>query len=83
MSLLRNPCTSAKRVSKEVIMARTLEDLEREYANKEEDERYLHLQAVLGTEEEGAKAYDEEGNFHCIGWFDCQFCPAFNPSHCI
>lgn len=64
-------------------MARTIEELEREYANKEEDERYLDLQAVLGTEEERDSAYDEEGNFHCIGWFDCHCCPAFNPSHCL
>lgn len=60
----------------------TLEDLDKEYENKE-DENYLTLQAVLGSEEDAAKAYDDEGNFHCINWFNCQFCPAFNPEHCI
>ncbi len=64
-------------------MNKTIEDLDREYENKEEDDNYLNQQAVLGTEEEAANAYDEEGNFRCIGWFDCQFCPAFNPNHCL
>lgn len=64
-------------------MAMTLEQLEKDYEHKEKDKYYFHLQAVLGTEEEGAKAYDEKGNFHCIGWFDCQYCPAFNVEHCI
>lgn len=60
----------------------TLEDLDKKFENKE-DENYLTLQAVLGSEEDAAKAYDDEGNFHCINWFNCQFCPAFNPEHCI
>lgn len=61
----------------------TLEDLEKEYENKEEDRRYLELQAVLGSEEDAKKAYDKEGNFHCIEWFNCQYCPAFNARYCI
>lgn len=59
----------------------TIEDLERAYEGKKEDNDYLQLQAVLGTEEEAAKAYDEEGNFHCIEWFNCSFCPARR--HCF
>ena len=63
-------------------MIRTIEDLNKEYEDKEEDDFYLNMQAVLGTEE-GQSAYDEDGNFRCIGWFDCQFCPAFNSEHCL
>lgn len=59
----------------------TLETLEKMYEGKEEDEYYLHMQAVLGTEDEAAEAYDEEGNFHCIHWFNCEFCPA--SEHCL
>lgn len=65
------------------IYNRTLEDLERAYEGKGEDEQWFQQQAVLGTEEEGLAAYDKDGNFQCINWFDCQFCPAFNPNHCI
>lgn len=61
----------------------TIEELDREYADREEDLYYLEMQARLGTEEEAAKAYDEDGNFHCINWFDCRFCPAFNEEHCL
>lgn len=64
-------------------MNKTLEDLEREYANKEIDENYLILQSVLGSEEDAEKAYDDEGGFHCIKWFDCRFCPAFNANYCV
>lgn len=64
-------------------MNMTIEDLEKEYANKEKDKTYLQLQAVLGTKEEAAAAYDDEGNFHCINWFDCRFCPAFNAKYCV
>ena len=28
-------------------------------------------------------SYDENGNFHCINWFDCRYCPAFNAEHCL
>lgn len=62
---------------------KTYEELNKEYENVEADKNYYDLQAVLGTEEEAAKAYDEEGNFHCINWFDCQHCPAFNPGECL
>ena len=61
----------------------TIEDLEEEYKDKEEDEYFLFMQAVLGSEEDAKKAYDEEGNFRCIGWFNCRYCPAFNAKHCI
>ena len=61
----------------------TIEELNELYEGKEEDENYLDLQAVLGTEADRASAYDEEGNFHCIGYFDCNFCPAFNPDKCL
>lgn len=61
----------------------TLEDLEEEYESKEHDERYFHLQAVLGSVEDAKKAYDDEGNFHCIDWFNCEFCPALNAKHCL
>lgn len=64
-------------------MNKTIEDLEKEYEGKEEDLNYFNQQAVLGTKEEGAAAYDENGNFHCINWFDCKFCPAFNPKECL
>lgn len=64
-------------------MNKTLEDLDREYENREEDQDYLNQQAVLGSEEEASRAYDEEGNFKCIGWFDCRFCPALNSRHCL
>lgn len=64
-------------------MAKTIEDLNAEYEGREEDESYLNQQAVLGTEEDAARAYDKDGNFHCIGWFDCGCCPAMNPAHCI
>lgn len=64
-------------------MSKTIEGLDREYENREEDENYFNQQAVFGTEEDAAEAYDEKGNFNCINWFDCQFCPAFNPNHCL
>lgn len=64
-------------------MNKTIEDLNREYENREEDERWFNQQAVLGSEEDAARAYDEDGNFHCINWFDCQYCPAFNPNYCL
>lgn len=65
------------------IAGKTLEDLEKEYADKPQDESWFHQQAVLGTEEDKQSAYDEEGNFHCINWFDCSYCPAFNATHCL
>ena len=58
-------------------MAKTIEQLNKEYENKEEDDYYLNMQAVLGTEQEKANAYDKDGNFHCIDWFDIVF--ATNP----
>lgn len=64
-------------------MAMTIEELEKEYEDKAEDEWYLEMQARLGTKEDAESAYDEDGNFHCIEWFDCNFCPAFNPKHCL
>lgn len=57
-------------------MAYTIEDLEKDYEGKEKDEYWFQMQAVLGTKAEGAKAYDSDGNFHCIKWFNCQYCPA-------
>lgn len=63
-------------------MAMTFEQLNEQFAGKEEDLIYLNMQAVLGTEEEGAKAW-ETGEFKCINWFDCQFCPAFDPNYCL
>jgi hypothetical protein len=64
-------------------MAKTIEQLDKEYEGKEEDRDYLELQARLGSEKDAEKAYDENGNFHCIHWFDCQFCPAFNSENCL
>ena len=64
-------------------MAKTIEELDKEYEGREEDANYLVLQAVLGTEEERERAFDEDGNFHCIGYWNCQFCPAFDPNYCI
>lgn len=64
-------------------MAKTLEMLEKEYEGKEKDMSYLIQQSVLGSEEDAAKAWDENGNFHCIHWFNCMYCPAFNAEHCI
>lgn len=64
-------------------MAKTLEMLEKEYENKEEDRTYLEQQAVLGSKEDAAAAWDENGNFHCINWFDCSCCPAFNAEYCL
>jgi len=64
-------------------LIKTIEDLNKEYEGQEEDLYYLNMQAVLGTEEEGQSAYDDDGNFHCINWFDCSHCPAFNREHCI
>ena len=43
-------------------MAKTLEMLEKEYENKEEDRSYLEQQAVLGSKEDAAAAWDENGN---------------------
>ncbi len=54
----------------------TIEELNAQYEGREEDDRYYNLQAVLGSEEDVESAYDEDGNFHCIGWFDCYYCPA-------
>ena len=64
-------------------MAKTLEMLEKEYENKEEDRSYLEQQAVIGSKEDAAAAWDENGNFHCINWFDCSCCPAFNAEYCL
>lgn len=64
-------------------MAKTIEQLDEEYQGREEDRHYLDLQAVLGTQADADAAYDEEGNFHCIHWFDCSYCPAFNAAHCL
>lgn len=61
----------------------TLESLERDYANKDEDDFYLYMQAVLGSEKDAARAFDENGNFHCIDWFNCAYCPAFDTRYCI
>lgn len=57
-------------------MVRTIEMLEKEYEGKELDGRWFALQGSLGTEEEAKNAYDEKGEFHCIGWYDCSCCPA-------
>lgn len=54
----------------------TIEKLNAQYEDREEDERYLDLQAVLGSEEDIESAYDEYGDFKCIGWFSCDCCPA-------
>jgi len=64
-------------------MARTIEDLDEEYKGREEDTNYLNQQAVLGSREDAKRAYDKDGKFHCINWFDCQYCPAFDPNHCL
>ena len=64
-------------------MAKTIEDLNEEYEGREEDMDYFNQQAVLGSKEDAERAFDEDGNFHCINWFDCQYCPAFNAQHCI
>ena len=64
-------------------MAMTIEELDKQYEGKEEDDYYLNMQAVVGTEAERKSAYDKEGKFHCIHWFDCGYCPAFNAKHCI
>jgi len=66
-----------------IIMAMTLEELNEMYKDIEEDEYWFHMQAVLGYESDRQKAYDENGNFHCINWFDCRYCPAFNAEHCL
>ena len=57
-------------------MAMTIEDLAAEYAGREEDRNYFELQARLGTKKEAAAAIDGNGNFHCIEWHDCRYCPA-------
>ena len=57
-------------------MAMTIEELEKEYEGKEKDEYWFFMQGVLGTEAERQSAYDENGNFHCIGYFNCLYCPA-------
>ena len=68
-------------------MAITLEEYEANHVDENgdliEDEQWFNAQAVLGTKEDLDSAYDEEGNFHCIGWFDCAYCPAFSASHCL
>ncbi len=64
-------------------MAYTIEQLNFAYQEHKENFRYLNLQAVLGSEADVARAYDQDGVFHCIQWFDCQFCPAFNPLYCL
>jgi len=64
-------------------VAYTVENLEEQYKNKSEDEYYLELQSALGSKEDAKEAYDEEGNFHCINWWCCECCPAFNPTYCI
>lgn len=61
----------------------TLEDLEKQYENCEEDAYWFFMQSVLGSEKDKQSAYDENGNFHCINWFDCRYCPAFNAEHCF
>lgn len=61
----------------------TIEDLDLMYVDKEKDAYYLYMQAVLGSREEAARAYDAEGNFHCIGWFNCLYCPAFDSRYCL
>lgn len=64
-------------------MYMTIEELDKMYEGKEKDNYYLNMQAVVGTEEERKSAYDKEGNFHCIHWFNCLYCPAFNSDYCI
>jgi hypothetical protein len=56
--------------------------LNKEYEGKEEDKYYLHMQASLGTEAERKSAYDKDGKFHCIKWYNCSYCPAFNSKYC-
>ena len=65
------------------MLNKTIEELDKEYEGREEDVHYFNQQAVLGSQEDRESAYDENGNFHCIGWFDCQYCPAFNASECL
>lgn len=57
-------------------MAQTIEALEAKYAGQEKNRDYYELQARLGTKEEAAAAIDENGNFYCIEWHDCRYCPA-------
>lgn len=64
-------------------MAMTIEELDAMYEGMQEDNYYLNMQAVLGTEEDRKRAYDANGNFHCIDWFNCMYCPAFNSEHCL
>lgn len=54
----------------------TIEELDIRYKDREEDEEYLNLQAALGSEEDIDSGYDEDGFFKCIGWFNCECCPA-------
>jgi len=64
-------------------MAKTLEMLEEEYKDKKLDMDYFMQQSVLGSEKDAAAAWDENGNFHCIKWFNCLYCPAFNADYCV
>lgn len=64
-------------------MAKTIEALNEEYKNKPEDRDWFELQGRFGSKDDATKAYDVDGNFHCIHWFDCQFCPAFNSENCL
>lgn len=52
----------------------TIEDLNRAY-DDHESKHYLDLQGVLGSEEDYESAYDDDGNFHCINWISCDYCP--------
>lgn len=61
----------------------TIEELDMMYQDKEDDRYYLEMQARIGSEDDRKRAYDADGNFHCINWYDCRFCPAFQPEHCL
>lgn len=52
-------------------MAMTIEEFDRTYKGDDEDEYAFIMQSALGTQEERDSAYDENGNFHCIDYYDC------------
>lgn len=64
-------------------MAIPMEVLEKEYEGKEKDMYYWQMQAVVGTEADKKNAFDRYGNFQCIKWFNCSYCPAFREEYCI
>lgn len=68
-------------------MGLTLEEYEKRHVDETgaliEDKEWFYMQSMLGTQKDAEKAWDKDGKFHCINWWNCMYCPAFHSEHCL